>query len=98
MQRGPASGKNGNFFKANELNPRTASWESKMDDDLPLKVAVQRAWNLHLATHDDVDAADQRRCSLERYLSGKWQAGESDLEELTCCGLSYLARLGSDSW
>jgi hypothetical protein len=69
-----------------------------MDDDSPLKTAVQRTWNLHLATHDDVDAADPRRCSLERYLSGKWQAGESDPEELTCCGLSYLARLGSESW
>jgi len=45
-----------------------------------------------------MSTADQRRCSLERYLSGKWQAGESDPEELTCCGLSYLARLGSESW
>ena len=69
-----------------------------MDDNSPLKVAVQRAWSLHLATHDDVDAADPRRCSLERYLSEKWQAGESDSEELTCCGLSYLARLGPESW
>jgi hypothetical protein len=60
-----------------------------MDEDSTLKVAVQRAWNLHLATHDDVDASDQRRCSLEGYLSRKWQAGESDPEELACCGLSY---------
>lgn len=69
-----------------------------MDDSSPLKVAVQRAWSLHLATHDDVDAADARRCSLERYLRRKWQTGESDLEELTCCGLSYLARLRTESW
>jgi hypothetical protein len=33
---------------------------------------------VHLAAHKDVDAADPRRCSLERYLRGKWQAGESD--------------------
>jgi hypothetical protein len=69
-----------------------------MDDNSPVEIAVERAWNLHLATHADVDAADQRRCSLERHLSGKWRAGESDPEELTCCGLSYLARLGSESW
>jgi hypothetical protein len=40
-----------------------------MDDDLPLKLAVERAWSVHLATHDDVDATDPRRCSLERYLA-----------------------------
>jgi hypothetical protein len=51
-----------------------------------------------LATHNDVEAGDYRRCSLERYLNGKWQAGESDPEELTCHGQSYLARLGSESW
>ena len=67
-----------------------------MDDEL--RTAVDRAWTVHLATNGDVDAADQRRCSLERYLNGKWQAGEHDPEELTCCGLSYLARLGSESW
>ena len=69
-----------------------------MDDEFPLKLAVDRAWIVHLATHSDVEAAESRRCSLERYLSGKWQAGESDPEELTCHGLSYLARLGSESW
>ena len=69
-----------------------------MDDDSPLKAAIDRAWDVHLATHQVVDAADPRRCSLERYLSGKWQAGESDSEELTCHGLSYLARLGSETW
>jgi hypothetical protein len=63
-----------------------------MDGKSPLKIAVDRAWTVHLATHRDVDAADPRRCSLERYLTGKWQAGENDPEELTCHGLSYLAR------
>lgn len=69
-----------------------------MDDDSPLKVAVDRAWTVHLATHKDVDAGDERRCSLERYLSGKLQAGESDPDELTCHGLSYLARLGPEGY
>jgi len=68
-----------------------------MDDMFPLKIAVDRAWTVHLATHD-VHAADPRRCSLERYLSERWEAGESDPEELTCYGLSYLARLKSESW
>ena len=40
-----------------------------MDDEFPLRIAVDRAWTVHLATHNDVDAADYRRCSLERYLS-----------------------------
>jgi hypothetical protein len=69
-----------------------------MDEEFPLRVAVDQAWTVHLAAHEDVDAADSRRCSLERYLRGKWQAGERDPDELTCCGLSYLARLGSESW
>ncbi|WP_249151122.1 hypothetical protein [Bradyrhizobium sp. JYMT SZCCT0180] len=92
------SGKSGNFCRPIELNVNATDLEFEMDDDFPLKTAVDRAWTVHLATHDDVAAADPRRCSLERYLSGKWQAGESDPEELTCSGLSYLDRLGSENW
>ena len=69
-----------------------------MDYKLPWKEALDRAWAVHLATHSEVDAADSRRCSLERYLNGKWHAGENDPEELTCCGLTYLARLSSENW
>jgi hypothetical protein len=69
-----------------------------MDDEFPLRTAVDRAWTVHLAMKKDIDAADERRCSLERYLIGKWQGGENDPEELTCHGLSYLRRLGSESW
>ena len=69
-----------------------------MDDKFPLKVAVYQAWTVHLAMHNDVAAADPRRCSLERYLRERWEAGESDPEELTCRGLSYLAGLSSESW
>lgn len=57
-----------------------------MADQSTLRVAVDRAWTVHLATHKDVDAGDQHRCSLERYLSWKWQAGESDPDKLTCHG------------
>jgi hypothetical protein len=69
-----------------------------MSDDFPVRTAVDRAWAVHIAMHTDVDAADHRRCSLERYLTGKWQAGESDPEELTCHGLSYLARPASEDY
>ena len=69
-----------------------------MDDKCPLRTAVDRAWAVHLATHGDIDSLDHRRCSLERFLTGKWQAGESDPDELTCYGLSYLARLGSEGY
>ena len=69
-----------------------------MDDEFPPRVAADRAWTVFLAAHADVDAADHRRCTLKRYLRGKWQAGESDPEELTCLGLSYLSRLGPDEW
>ena len=66
--------------------------------DSPLKIAVDRAWSVHRATHEDIDACDSRRCSLERYLFGKAVAGESDPEGLTCHGLAYLARLKPDEY
>ena len=96
---GLVAGKNSNFYVEIELNEGADIFgSSKMDEEFPLRVAVDQAWTVHLAAHKDVDAADPRRCSLERYLRGKWQAGESDPDELTCYGLSYLARLGSESW
>ena len=75
-----------------------ALMEAKVDDEFPPRVAVERAWTIYLAAHADVDAADHRRCTLERHLRDRWQAGESDPEELTCSGLSYLCRLRPDSW
>ena len=65
-------------------------------DEVPLRIAVDRAWTIYLTTRSDVDPADQRRCMLERYLSEKWHAGENDPEELTCYGLSYLNRLDTE--
>ena len=69
-----------------------------MADESPLKIAVDRAWEVHLAMHKDLDPGDYRRCSRERHLARKWQAGENDLEELTCQGLSYLAQLKTESY
>jgi hypothetical protein len=67
-----------------------------MVDEGPLRKAVAIAWSVYRATHRDVDAADGRRCLLERHLHGKWEARESDAEELTCLGLAYLERLPED--
>jgi len=91
-------GKKWQLFHPSRIIQQTRFWSSGMDDKFPLRVAVDQAWTVHLATHSDIDAADPRRCSLERYLSERWEAGESDPEELTCRVLSYLARLISESW
>jgi hypothetical protein len=69
-----------------------------MHDETPLRIAIDKAWSIFLATRSDVDAADQRRSTLERHLKEKWLAGQNDPEELTCFGLSYLARLGPEYW
>ena len=45
-----------------------------MVDDVPLRTAVHTVWSLYLAKHRDVDAADTRRCLLERHLQGRWEA------------------------
>jgi hypothetical protein len=69
-----------------------------MTDELKLREAVQVAWSLYLATHGDVEAADQRRCSLSRHLQGLLHAGQNDTEELACSGLAYLDRIPADPW
>jgi hypothetical protein len=69
-----------------------------MVDEVPLRKAVDTAWTVYLATHRDVDAADGRRCLLERHLRGRPEAGQSDTEELTCSGLAYLDRIAKDEW
>ena len=67
-----------------------------MADDVPLRRAINRAWSVYLATHRGVDAADSRRCLLERHLHTRWQAFKSDAEELAGHGLAYLERLPED--
>jgi hypothetical protein len=64
-----------------------------MVDEAPLRKAVDTAWSVYLATHHGVGSADSRRCLLERHPHGKWDARESDAEQLTCFGLAYFARL-----
>lgn len=61
-----------------------------------LRSAVETAWTIYRATHDGIDAADDRRCLLERHLSGRPEARDGDVEELANFGLAYLARLPAD--
>ena len=67
-----------------------------MVDSVALQTAVDTAWSIFCATHDGVDAADSRRCLLERYLHGRWEAREGEVEELASFGLAYLARRPED--
>ena len=69
-----------------------------MVDEVLLRKAVYTAWTVYLATHPDVDIADGRRCQMERHLQGRWEAGQSEIEELACSGLAYLDRLPKDEW
>ena len=63
--------------------------------DEVLRKAVDTAWTVYLATHRDVDVADGRWCLLERHLQAM-EAGQSEIEALTCSGLAYLDRLPRD--
>lgn len=69
----------------------------QMDEELIFRKAVRTAWSVYLATHANVDVADQRICSLSRHLSERLHAGETDVEELVCAGLAYLDRLPEDN-
>ncbi|MDH2354545.1 hypothetical protein QCM77_27190 [Bradyrhizobium sp. SSUT18] len=72
-----------------------------MVGDDPLRTAVDIAWSVYRARHRHVDAADSRRCLLERHLQGRWEARGSDAEELMGeellgFGIAYLDRLPDD--
>jgi hypothetical protein len=69
-----------------------------MADEAPLRTLVAETWAVYLATHRDVDAADSRRCLLERHLQRKWQNSQGDAEALVCSGLAYLRRTTKDEW
>jgi hypothetical protein len=69
-----------------------------MADEASLTTVVARTWADYLATHRDVDAADSRRCLLERHLQRKWENSPSDVEGLVCSGLAYLRRTAQDEW
>jgi hypothetical protein len=66
---------------------------SKVSDDFPAHIAFVRAWGIYLMRNCAVSENDARRCTLERYLKKRCQAGENDPEELASAGLSYLRRL-----
>jgi hypothetical protein len=70
--------------------------EEDMVDDGPLRAAVNTAWSVYRARHREVDAADSRRCLLERHLQRRREARESDAEELTDFGIAYLELLSDD--
>jgi hypothetical protein len=64
-----------------------------MASEVPLRNAIETAWTVYLATHSDVDAADDRRCLLERHMQGRLESNQSEAEELTCSALAYLDRI-----
>ncbi|MEA2985655.1 MAG: hypothetical protein QOD94_1909 [Alphaproteobacteria bacterium] len=69
-----------------------------MVDEPAIQKAVATTWTVYLATHHDVDAADSRRCLLERHLQRKWENNQSDAEGLVCSGLAYLDRTAKNEW
>jgi hypothetical protein len=69
-----------------------------MVDRGSLRTAVDSAWSVYRARRRDVDAADRRRCLLERHLEGRRDAQERDAEELMRLGIAYLERLSDDEW
>ncbi len=64
-----------------------------MVEDAAPRRAVDTAWSLYRAKHRNVDAADSRRCLLQRHLRGRWEARVCEIEELTGFGLAYLNSL-----
>ena len=58
-----------------------------------LALALNTAWSIYIVNNSHVHADDARRCTLERYLALRLQAGETELEELAVDGLAYLRKL-----
>jgi hypothetical protein len=55
--------------------------------------AVNTAWSVYIVNNSGIHAADARRCTIERYLASRLQAGETEPEELAVDGLAYLRKL-----
>jgi hypothetical protein len=100
MKSWSGSGKTGNFRTLPELESERAQMcgSLRMADEAPLRTALATTWTVYLATHRDVDAADGRRCLLERHLQRKWETSQSDAEQLVCSGLAFLDRTAKDQW
>ena len=67
-----------------------------MIDDGTLRKAIDTAWSVYRKRHREVDAADSRRCLLERHLHGRREARGDDVGELTAFGIAYLEWLPED--
>jgi hypothetical protein len=67
-----------------------------MVDDDTLRGAIDTAWSVYRTRHREVDAADSRRCLLERHLHGRREARGDDAAELTAFGIAYLEWLPED--
>jgi hypothetical protein len=67
-----------------------------MDDEVAVRRAAETAWTVYRAAHPDVDTQDSRRCLLERHLHRRWEARESDTEELASFGIAHLRRFPED--
>ena len=64
-----------------------------------LREAVDTAWTVYRATHDDVHELDERRCLLERHLKQRWEEKKNvTCAGLACAGLAYLERLPTEAW
>jgi hypothetical protein len=57
------------------------------------EAASNSAWRAYLSVHQDVDQDDDRRITLDRYVSNLWAAGEHDPDALRSAGLFYLRKL-----
>jgi hypothetical protein len=55
-----------------------------------------RLMRVYRAKHGCVHAADGRLCLLEHHLPRRRESRESDTQELTGLGISYLERLPDD--
>jgi len=67
-----------------------------MADKFALRQAVDTAWTVYRAAHDDVHELDERRCLLERHLEERWKTRVNDTEAVACAGLAYLELL--ETW
>jgi hypothetical protein len=70
-----------------------AEGEKPMADRSAANLAFERAWSVYLLINNDVDANDERRTTLERFIRKNCEAGENDPETLTVGGLTYLKKL-----
>src|SRR3954470_22283747 len=52
--------------------------ELRVGDEFPAHIAFVRVWGIYLTRNEAISENDARRCSLERYLRKRCQAGESD--------------------